>query len=295
MNVKFGFLRMAVAVAAVGAAGGAIITACTTDPNDPGANVMTGSGGMTGSGTGSMVGTATGGAGGGGGTAPAGTACASPITIPAGSAGIADFDGYDGVSDIGKWFFPLGGDSTTGVIAGPFGYGDRASGFPETFDMVTGQNSKYALRIADTLAQNYGGGMGTWLSACVNATHFAGIAFWVRGKVPMDKGTLTLSMQETLPSTPAKVNDAIGTCAGTGTACVHPTFQFDVTDTWTKVQVPWASFTPGITPATTVTPDGRNIIQIQFGVGLIWAPDTTGAVVPTPAPYELVVDTLSFY
>ena len=293
MNVNCGFLRMAIAVAAVGAAGGTMMTACTTDPNDPGSAVTTGSGGMTGSGTGSMLGTAMGGAGGGAG--PAGTACASPITIPAASAGIADFDAYDGVSDIGKWFFPLGGDSTTGVIAGPFGYGDRATGFPETFDMVPGQSSKYALRIADTLAQNYGGGMGTWLSACLNATRFAGISFWVRGNVPMAKGTLTLSMQETLPSTPAKAGDAIGTCAGTGTACVPPTYPFDVTDTWTQIKVPWASFMPGTAPGASITPDGRNIIQIQFGVGLVWAADANGVYQPTPAPYELVLDTLSFY
>ena len=294
MNVNFGFLRMAIAVAAVAAADGTMMTGCTSDPDDPGTAVMTGSDGMTGSDTGSMPGTAVGGAGGGS-TGPAGTACASPITIPAASPGIADFDGYDGVTSLGTWFFPLGGNSTTGVIAGPFGYGDRASGFPETFDLVAGQDSKYGLRIADTLAQAYGGGMGTWLSACLNASRFAGISFWVRGNVPTAKGTLTLSMQETLPSTPAKTGDAIGTCAGTGTMCVHPTYPFDVTDTWTKVQVPWASFTPGMAPGGSVSPDGRNIIQIQFGVGLVWAADANGVYQPTPAPYELVLDTLSFY
>jgi hypothetical protein len=293
MSVKVGFLRIAVAVAAVGAVAGAMTIGCTTDPNDPGAAVVTGSGGMTGGGTGSMLGTATGGAGGAV-VGPTGTACASHITIPAGSPVIADFDGYDGVSDIGKWSFPLG-DSATGAYAGPFGYGDRASGFPETFDMVAGQSSKYALRIADTLAQSYGGGMGTWLSACVSATQFAGISFWVRGHTPMAKATLTLSMQETLPSVPAKPTDPIGTCAGTATTCVHPTYLFDVTDTWTKVQVPWASFMPGNAAGTAVTPDGHNITQVQFGVALVWAADANGVYAPTPAPYELVVDTMSFY
>ena len=142
----------------------------------------------------------------------AGTACANPITISAATPGIADFDAYDGAA-LGSWTFPLGGDSVSGVMAGVFGYGDRADGTPETFQMTAGPSSKYAMRVADTLAQNYGGGMGTWINACLNATKFAGISFWARGNAP--KASLKISMQETLPSTPAKVNDAIGTCPGT--------------------------------------------------------------------------------
>jgi hypothetical protein len=166
----------------------------------------------------------------------------------------------------------------------------------ETFDMVGGNGSTYALRIADSLAENYGGGMGLWLSGCINATNFTGLSFWVRGNCPTGKATLTVSMQETTPVTPAKAGDAYGTCSGNSTTCVHPTFAFTVTDTWTQIQVPWASVTAGDAAGTPVHPDGRNITQLQWGVGLNWVPGSDGVTyVPTPAPYELVIDTIAFY
>jgi hypothetical protein len=285
MNAHFGFLRIVICAAVLGIAGAS--TGCTTDPNDPGE--MPGAGGMAGAPMG------TGGTGGGGGTAPAGTACASPTTLAATTPGIADFDSYDGVTALGTWSFPLGGDSASGVTAGPFGYGDRPDGFPETFQMTAGASSKYALRVADTLAQSYGGGMGTWLSACLNATAFQGISFWVRGNAP--KTSLKLSMQETLPSTPAKPGDAIGTCPGSIDAktCVHPIFTFTATDTWTKIQAPWSAFTPGNAAGTPITVNGRNITQVEFVVELIWTPDTSGVYAPTPAPYDLSIDSLTFY
>src|SRR5256885_13718129 len=105
MDVSSAFLRIANSVAVLGIAGGLI--ACTTDPNDPGA--MAGTGGTTGTpaGTGGAGGAGgAAGAGGAGGMAPAGTACASPITIAAATAGIADFDAYDGVTDLGSRSFP---------------------------------------------------------------------------------------------------------------------------------------------------------------------------------------------
>jgi len=292
MNVNRGAFRVAVAAVMFGVGGA---TGCTTDDDDPGvktggAGTSGGAGTTGGAGTGGNVGT-----GGMGGTGTSTAACVSPYAVPAGSPVVFDFDAYDGVSDLGKWSAPLGGDPAAGVYAGPFSYGDRATGFPETFNAVEGQASKYALRIADTLAEKYGGGMGTWLSGCLNATQFAGFSFWVKGNLPMGKGTLTVSMMETLSSTPAKAGDKVGTCTGTATTCVHPTYLFNVTDTWTKVQVPWSSFTAGSAAGTAVTPNGRNITQLQFGVGLNWVSDASGAYVPVPAPYELVVDTLAFY
>ena len=288
MNVDRRSFRMAIAVAVLAVVGG--MTACTTDDNDPGAS---GSGGTSGGLDGGMGGKL--GGGGSGGGAPAGTACASPIVVPAARPGIADFDGYDGVTSVRTWSAPLGGDSASNQYVGPFGYGDRADGFPETFEMTTGHESMYAPRIADSLAQAYGGGMGTWLSACLNATAFQGISFWVRGNTPSGTSALALTMQETLPSTPAKAGDAIGICAGDATTCVHPKFAFAVTDTWTKVQAPWASFMPGNAAGTSVTPNGRNINQLQWSADLIWKPDAAGVYMPVAAPYELVVDTIAFY
>src|SRR5215510_10245556 len=125
MNVKCGSLLMAVAVAALGG-----MAACTTDKDDPGAGGGSGgiSGGMGGAGGMTTVPDAGGGPGG----EPPGTACATSLVVPASRPGITTFDAYDGVSDLATWNSPLGGDSSSNAYAGPFSYGDRTTGFPET-------------------------------------------------------------------------------------------------------------------------------------------------------------------
>ena len=42
-------------------------------------------------------------------------------------------------------------------------------------------------------------------------------------------------------------------------------------------------------------PNGSNIWQVQFDIGLQWGKDATGADVPIPAAYKLAVDDLTFY
>jgi hypothetical protein len=181
------------------------------------------------------------------------------------------------------------------VYSGTYSYGDRAGGLPETFEVTAGESSKYALRVADTLAQSYGGGMGLWLSACLNAKAFTGISFWAKGTAP--KVSLKISMGETLPSTAANPGDRIGTCPGTiaDKTCVHPAYSFPLTSTWNKIDVPWTAFTPGTAAGAAVMPDGRNIAQFEFAVELIWTPDTTGTYMPNPAPYDVSVDSITFY
>lgn len=281
-----GAAGLAAALAALGS-----VTACTTDDGDPGA--ATGGSGSGGSGGGSHTGGSPAGGAGTGGSAT-GTVCASSVLLDAAKSGVADFDAYDGKA-LATWTFPLGGDSSVGVLGGPFGYGDRPDGFPETFEMGTGHDSMYALRIADTLASGYGGGMGTWLSGCINASKFSGVSFWVRGNAPEGKAKFTASMQETLPITPAMAGGAVGTCAGDAKTCIHPTFVFPVTDEWTEIKAPWTGFTPGNAAGALVKPDGKNLTQLQFDIGLVWVADAAGTYMPTPAPYELVVDSLSFY
>ncbi len=287
MRIAFRFLGLAGAVSALVGLGQ--IAACTSDKDSSGVG---GAGGPTGGSAG--VPAASGGAAGT--TTAVATACAKPILLAVTKPGIANFDGYDGASALSTWSFPLGGDATSNIYAGTFGYGDRPNGLPETFAMVDGNSSKYALEIADTASAVYGGGMGLWISECLNATNFSGISFWVRGSAPTGQAKFTILMQETTPATPSKVGSKAGTCQGTDTTCVHPTYMFTVTDTWTQIQIPWASFTAGNAAGTPVKPDGRNIWQIQFDIGLNWVtPDGGSAAVPVPGAYKLDVDTLTFY
>jgi hypothetical protein len=268
------------------------VVACVGDDGAPAATGGTG-GGLGGSSA--TGGSAAGSGGRSGGAGPAGSHCASPIALPSAKAGIANFDEYDGSADLHKWSFALGSDPATGVFSGTFVYGDEPNGYPETFEMAAGKDSKYAFSIADTLAEEYGGGMGLWLSTCLDTSGFSGISFWARGDSPSQNAKFTILMQETTSATPKMAGDKFGTCMGTDTTCIHPSYTFPVTDTWTEVKVPWSAFMPGNANGTAVVPNGKNIWQIQFDVGLMWGTDASGAAAPIPAPYEFAVDSLTFY
>jgi hypothetical protein len=280
------------------------LVGCISDDSDPAGDDPEGAGGSTGGTGGSTSGTggSTSGSGGSGATTsgPPGTACASVITIPADKPAIANFDGYMGEMPLGMWSFAYGDDTSLGVFTGPFGYGDDAvdaagQPIPETFAMVEGNGSAYAMGIADSMADEYGGGMGLWLSACLNLTAFTGISFWVRGNAPTGMASISLVMNETTSSTASSATDRIGTCGGTDTTCIHPKGTFNVTDAWTEVRLPWTSFAAGDAAGTRVAPDGRNIWQFQFDISLVWADDGTGTYVPTPAEYEFDVDSMTLY
>lgn len=284
---------------AIGAAAALMVlgnlAGCTTDDSDPGAG--TGGAGATGGTKATGGGTSTGGGSATGGAPTTGTACASPVMLQTTQSGITDFESYNG-SALASWTFPLGGDSALMVLGGPFGYGDNdANNKPELFEMAEGHDSKYALHVSDTLADKYGGGMGTWLSACLDARKFKGVSFWARGSSPTTKGTFTLLMEETLPVTPATPDGKPGTCPGDSETCKHPSYKFPLSDEWTKVEVPWSMLAPGSAAGKSVTADGHNITQVQFAVELNWAPESPDSTVyvPTPAPYDLVVDDITFY
>jgi hypothetical protein len=276
------------------------LAACTTDEDDPGADAdadaSTG-GSAGGSATGAAGDAGNTGTGTGGSSTPGNTVCANPIVLASASPGIADFDAYEEGADISSWSFALGGDSSTGIYSGPFVYGDEPDGNPETYGMVAGHDSTYALGIADTLAEEYGGGMGLWMSDCLDATAFSGISFWVRGSAPTGKVKISLMMEETTSVTPATGDSNVGTCPGTDETCIHPSFEFDVSadGSWARVELAWNRFQGGNAAGTSVPADGHNIWQIQFDIGVTWEDGGDGAYVPVPAAYELVVDDLTFY
>jgi hypothetical protein len=284
------------------------LSACISDDGDQSDEDETGgssaSGGTGGSSAGSggtggsSAGTGGSSAGTGGG-GPAGTACETPIVLDGSVASIATFDDYDGATGLDTWSFPFGGDAATGVFLGTFGYGDDEGGLPETFEMADGNDSTYALRIADTLAEEYGGGLGLWISGCLDATTFEGVSFWVRGNSPSGDAKFSLLMNETTADTEEMPGEKIGTCPGTDTGdlptCVHPSYLFPVTDTWTQIEIAWNEFTAGNAVGTIVRPDGHNIWQFQVDVGLVWAEDDAGVYHPTPDEYEFEIDNVTFY
>ena len=131
--------------------------------------------------------------------------------------------------------------------------------------------------------------VGIWISDCIDASAFSGISFWVRGNAPTGEAKLSILMGPTTP----EVDD--GTCTGTMDTCIQPSYTFPVSEEWTEVQVPWNEFSPGQTPDAVVEPDGSDIWQIQYDIGLVWEDDGSGEYVPVPGEYELVIDDLNFY
>lgn len=287
------------------------MSACTTDPaEDSTATGGTGGAADDNGGAGGVADSTT--AAGGKtstsstGTTPAGnTICSKAVTLASATTLIASFDDYDGIVDLPNYSYTVG---TTGVYSGPFVYGDdhvidaaAGTSSPEEGGMVAGaEGTTYALRIYDSLAEQYGGGMGVWLADCFNASVFSGISFWVRGIAPTGSAKLSLPMEATTSALPKTVTSKIGTCPSTTNAetdCVAPSYSFPVTDVWTQIKVPWASFTAGSAMGTPVKVDGNSITQVQFDIGVKWVPDATDETkyVPEPAEYELVVDTIAFY
>src|SRR5690606_3221082 len=129
------------------------------------------------------------------------------------------------------------------------------------------------------------------------ASTFDGVSLWVRGNAPTGFAKITLLMEETTPIPEEGDAEApVGTCEGTADDCIHPFHEFEVSDEWAEVQVPWDKFTGGNANGPAVEADGSNIWQVQFDIGLEWLDeDGDGVYEATPGPYELVIDDLSFY
>jgi hypothetical protein len=252
--------------------------------------------------TGGATGTASGGAGptggadeAGGGASQKGCATKTVVTVPQ----ITDFESYDGTTEVSSWSFPFNGtaEDPGAVYAGPFAYDDGTGAF--TFAMTAGNATNYGLGASNTEASAWGAGFGLWMN-CVDATAFTGVSFSVRGTMPTEKARFSLSMEETSPPDETDASSG-GTCVDTGEdedECTAPYMEFDVTDAWTSVQLPFASFEDGMaSTGVSVAATGDTIIGFTFGIGLVWEEDSSnpGTWIPVPAPFELVVDDLAFY
>jgi hypothetical protein len=116
----------------------------------------------------------------------------------------------------------------------------------------------------------------------------------VRGPVPGDRATLGLNMEATSP--PAEDNSAAGgTC--TGSECLGPSAEFEVTSSWTQVLLPWTALQPGTNGSMSIPATGKDITGFTFSVNLNWVPDPADETtyIPEPAPYDLAVDDIEFF
>jgi hypothetical protein len=211
------------------------------------------------------------------------------------AASFTDFESYDGTTVPTKWGFAFNGasGSSTAVYAGPW-YSNDGTGAP-TIGMLTGYDSKYSMNIANATATGWGGALGFWMG-CIDATAWEGLSLWVKGTAPTGKVNVRLDMEAT---SPPDATDPLGggTCVGTTAApCKAANYDIPVTTTWTKLLIPWASFTAGSAAGVAVPVTGNNITGLTFSVPAVYVASATDAEqwVPTPGPYDFSVDDIRF-
>lgn len=304
-----------------------VLAACSTATNDP---VQEGGGGngpvnvagsntqlagTTGLGTaGSTVGSggvAT--AGSGSGTPTAGTPAAGgtaggaivPLCttkVTAQTPMIANFESYDGViapADF-RWTFGGAAENMLGVYTGTYAFGDGSA--TPMLALLAGHGGNYGLTVSVTATSKWGEGFGFYVldanykPACINASAYKGVSMWVRGSVPTNTFSFSVSMsQGTLPSTTAPG----GSCTGTDdTTCKSPTkTDLPISTTWSQVDVLWADMTGGLSgPATPLVANGDNITGFSFGANLTFMPESEGSevYVAVPGDISVVVDDITF-
>lgn len=202
--------------------------------------------------------------------------CANRPAVTAPS--ITDFEDYDGVTtDLTTYGFAVNdsGDETLLRYAGLYD-GSDMSGTP-TLLMVAGNGSNYAVQAANTLASEWGGGIGFWIN-CINASSFTGITMALQGTTPT--GNITVTIQE---------EDAAGTA-------VSFTTEVPISDTWTVEQFPFSGFTASDDDGGG-TATGDNLVGLNIGAVMTWVETSEGSGewVPEAAPYEITLDDVAFY
>jgi hypothetical protein len=286
-------IHWAISFSVTAAIAGSQLIGCTTD-NAPDGTNKSGTGGSTGTGTASSTGTGTSTSGGSTSTSSTSVTGTCAILTKITSPTIATFDNctLGAITDTSPCSVAAIG--ATLLFGGTFAYND-GTGNP-TFSVVNGHAGNAIGLTSTQNATAYGGGMGLWTNGCLNATSYSGVTFWTRGIAP-NSGTasITLFWAATTPVTPAVGVKYSGTCPGDLTTCTQPKYTFPVTDTWTQVHAKWADFKGGAAVGTPLTPDGGNLFQFQWDIGLLFTLDAaTNTYVPVPAPYELQLDDFAF-
>lgn len=278
-----------------GAGGTPTTTGAGGTPTTTGAGgtpTTTGAGGTpTTTGTGGTTTAGTGGAGGA--VVMKDCATKTKVAIPA----FMDFENYNGMVDASLFATAFGGTTVnTGTsyagLDAPWGDGTATEGL----QMLAGHASNYAASESVTQASGWGMGGGIWMG-CADASAYKGISFWVRGS----SGTGTFSFVIGMDSTdmPDSTGAGGGTCPGTTTTCKAPEKDgIPLTTDWAQVQILWADFTPGMSGGTAVVPDGNNIINMTWNVGLAYHLDPTdpdsGTYVAIPGDLRIDIDDIAF-
>ena len=282
---------------------------CTTedaDADDESSGGADDGSGGTSSGTGGS-GDTTGDAGSNGGE-PSPT-CDNPPIDDGSNPLITDFEDVAFVSD---GFFGFAFTSEAGVYGGYYVYADASvTGIPDdvtneemqhvyesstlvhhlppegrtgggvTAEIVAGPSSDRAFSVTLVGSDEWGGGMGFWMSGCPDVSVYSGITFWARSNVP--GGTVTMSLMTADTLTPA--DHESGQCAADSAS--PASVELDVSSgDWTEFTLPWSDFIGGLCGIEEVDPSGANL------TGFEWSIDGTYG---TAEDLEFAIDDVGFY
>ena len=303
--MKTGFTILLFATVAAGAACSSTGGSGNNGTPGTGGKKTAGLGGRTGGGTGGTIGQpptgmggTTGGGAGGTTTVVVQKLCATKTALM--NPVLINFESYDGTVTADRFGTAFGGatPNTGSAYTGPFAYGD-GSVTPVLALLAGHPPSQWAVSETAMQARTWGMGGGIWMS-CLNASAYKGISLWVRGSGPLNVFSFSLSTENT--SLPDAANPAGGgTCPGTADTCKAPTkADIPLTADWTQVQILWADFTPGMSGATAVIPNGDNItglgwsVPLQFQLDVSAAGDANGPYVAVPGDLVINVDDVSF-
>jgi hypothetical protein len=285
--------------------GGTVATgAGGTSATGAGGTPTTGAGGTPGS-TGGTPG-ATGGATGTGGpdAAVVEKDCATKTVVM--NPIFMNFENYDGMVTVDKYATAFGGTTlnTGNAYTGIYGYPEADGTTPPTMAILAGHPPSMWAGSETLAATMWGMGGGVWMG-CADASAYKGISFWVRGT--SGKGTFQFSISMASTQLPSGANNAGGgTCPGVAASpgvmatCVDPTMtNIPLTADWTQVSIMWGDFTPGLSGATTVVPNGDNIVGMAWSVPLAFEADPNmpadaGVYIPVPEALTFNIDDITF-
>jgi hypothetical protein len=190
-------------------------------------------------------------------------------------APIVDFETYMGEAvDIiaNGWDFYFNSDETMlgAVYSGAYALGNEPeNGAGYTLQFIDGA-SGWALQGAHTNALDWGGGIGFYAS-CFDASAFTGISLSVSGQSATGAASFSLSTAEGDFSQ-----------------------EFLLSEAWTTVQLPFASF---VSDTAGLTTNGANIGGYAVRVNNTYVEEPVGSMtfVPVPAPYSIAIDNVAFY
>jgi len=127
--------------------------------------------------------------------------------------------------------------------------------------------------------------------ACLDAHSFGGVQFSIKGSSPSGRFGVNLGMLDTIPTSDNGLcsNSTSSDCKD---ANVDLTLPADPA-TFTQIQIPWGSFTPGVGSGLSCVPvTGQNIVRLVIQPFMSYPPPNYTF---QPGAYSVAVDNVKFY